>query len=175
MAPAKRTHLQVLIVEDDPMVRRAVARALRGAGHQVVAVERCDAARGLGHAFDVAVLDLELPDGTGVEMARELLGVGTTEGVVFFSGAVDESLLLRAAKLGKVVAKSGDLGSLLEAVAQLRATRSARRRTLASRSADSAGSEGRERPQHDDQIGHRREEYATGPAPLVSSREPRRD
>lgn len=102
------------------MVRRAVTRALRGAGHEVVAVERCGGARGLGRAFDVAVLDLELPDGTGVDMAGELLGLGTTEGVVFFSGAADPSLLVRAAQLGEVVVKSGDLGTLLEAVSAAR-------------------------------------------------------
>lgn len=108
--------LQVLIVEDDPMIRRAITRALQGAGHEVVAVEHCGGARGLGRAFDVAVLDLELPDGTGVDMAGELLGLGATEGVVFFSGAADPSLLVRAARLGEVVAKSGDLQALLRAV-----------------------------------------------------------
>lgn len=112
----------MLIVEDDPLIRRAVARALRGAGHEVVAVERCRGARGLGRAFDVAVLDLELPDGTGVEVAGELLGLGTTEGVVFFSGAADPSLLVRAAQLGEVVAKSGDLGTLLRAISAARSS-----------------------------------------------------
>ena len=118
----------MLIVEDDPMIRRAITRALQGAGHEVVAVERCGGARGLGRAFDVAVLDLELPDGTGVDMAGELLGLGTTEGVVFFSGAADPSLLVRAAQFGEVVAKSGDLGTLLQAVtAAPRGASSARR------------------------------------------------
>lgn len=121
MEPAERAgSLQVLIVEDDPLIRRAVTRALRGAGHEVVAVARCGGARGLGRAFDVAVLDLELPDGTGVDVAGELLGLGAAEGVVFFSGAADPSLLVRAAQLGEVVAKSGDLGTLLQAVTAAR-------------------------------------------------------
>lgn len=117
MESAERTgSLQVLVVEDDPMIRRAITRALQGAGHEVVAVERCGGARALGRAFDVAVLDLELPDGTGVDMAGELLGLGAAGGVVFFSGAADPSLLVRAAQFGEVVAKSGDLRSLLQAV-----------------------------------------------------------
>lgn len=118
----------MLIVEDDPMIRRAIARALRGAGHEVVAVERCGGARGLGRAFDVAVLDLELPDGTGVDVAGELLGLGTAEGVVFFSGAADPYLLVRAAQLGEVVTKSGDLGTLLEAVSAAPTARAVARR-----------------------------------------------
>lgn len=109
-------NLQVLIVEDDPAIRRAITRALQSAGHEVVAVERCGGARGLGRAFDVAVLDLELPDGTGVDMAGELLGLGAAEGIVFFSGAADPSLLVRAAQLGEVVTKGADLRSLLRAV-----------------------------------------------------------
>jgi len=108
--------LQVLVLEDDPLVRRGLSRALRVAGHAVVAVERCSGVRGLAHGFDVAILDLELPDGSGVEVASELLAIGATDGVVFFSGAGDPVLLRRAQRLGAVVAKSGNLKPLLEAI-----------------------------------------------------------
>jgi FixJ family two-component response regulator len=64
----------------------------------------------------VAVLDLELPDGTGVDVAGELLGQGATGGVVFFSGAADPLLLGRASRLGTVVAKGDNLTALIEAV-----------------------------------------------------------
>ena len=67
-----------------------------------------------------AVPVIVLPDGTGVDVAGELLGLGTAEGVVFFSGAADPSLLVRAAQLGEVVAKSGDLGTLLQAISAAR-------------------------------------------------------
>ncbi|MFZ5891137.1 MAG: response regulator [Myxococcota bacterium] len=120
--------LQVLVLEDDPMVRRGLSRALRGAGHDVTAVERCSGVRELRHGFDVAILDLELPDGSGVEIASELLALGATQGVVFFSGAGDPVLLQRAEQLGAVVAKSTDLKPLLEAIdsSQYRAPKRAR-------------------------------------------------
>jgi DNA-binding response OmpR family regulator len=108
--------LQILVVEDDPTLRRAIARALQRAGHEVVVAGRCGGARALSGAFDVAVLDLELPDGTGVDVAGELLALGRASGVVFFSGAADPSLLGRASRLGTVVAKSGNFDSLLAAV-----------------------------------------------------------
>ena len=108
--------LQVLVLEDDPMVRRGLSRALRVAGHDVVAVERCSGVRALEHGFDVAILDLELPDGSGVEVACELLAVGATQGVVFFSGAYDPVLLRRAELFGAVVAKSENLEPLLKAI-----------------------------------------------------------
>lgn len=119
--------LRVLVVEDDPAVRRAVARALRHAGHEVVVAERCDGARGLSPSVDVAVLDLELPDGTGVDFAGELLGLGAAGGVVFFSGAIDPSLLGRASRLGTVVTKGDDLARLIEAVSAGGQTALARR------------------------------------------------
>lgn len=98
------------------MVRRGLSRALRVAGHDVVAVERCSGVRALEHGFDVAILDLELPDGSGVEIASELLAVGATQGVVFFSGAYDPALLSRAERFGAVVAKSENLEPLLQAI-----------------------------------------------------------
>lgn len=98
------------------MIRRGLSRALRVAGHDVVAVETCGNVRALAHGFDVAVLDLELPDGSGVEVASELLAVGATQGVVFFSGAGDPALLSRAERFGAVVAKSENLEPLLEAI-----------------------------------------------------------
>lgn len=108
--------LDVLVVEDDPALRRAIARALRTAGHHVVVAERCGRARSLSCAFDVAVLDLELPDGTGVDVAGELLGLGRAGGVVFFSAAADPLLLGRASRLGAVVRKGASLEGLLAAV-----------------------------------------------------------
>ncbi|MGC4093628.1 MAG: response regulator [Polyangiaceae bacterium] len=108
--------LHVLVLDDDPLVRRGVSRALRVAGHDVVTLERCSGVRELSRGFDVAILDLELPDGSGVEVASELLALGTTQGVVFFSGAGDPVLLRRAERLGEVVAKSTNLDSLLAAV-----------------------------------------------------------
>jgi DNA-binding NarL/FixJ family response regulator len=108
--------LQVLVLEDDPLVRRGLSRALRVAGHVVVAVERCSGVRDLARGFDVAILDLELPDGSGVEVASELLAIRATRGVVFFSGAGDPALLRRAERLGAVVAKSENLKPLLDAI-----------------------------------------------------------
>ena len=110
------TPLHLLVLEDDPMVRRGLSRALRVAGHDVVAVETCGNVRALEDGFDVAILDLELPDGSGVEVASELLALGATQGVVFFSGAGDPVLLSRAERFGEVVAKSENLEPLLEAI-----------------------------------------------------------
>ena len=108
--------LQVLVLEDEPAIGRSLVRGLRQAGHECHLVERCARVRELEQSFDVAVLDLELPDGVSVDVAEELLGFGTTRAVVFFSGASDQLLLARAARLGVVVSKSAPFAELLEAI-----------------------------------------------------------
>lgn len=63
----------VLLVDDDPALRELVARGLREAGATVV--EAGDAAEALiraDDAVDLVLLDLDLPDGTGLEVARRL-------------------------------------------------------------------------------------------------------
>ncbi len=64
----------ILVVEDDPDIRRFVAAALRAEGHQVA--ESADARRGgidAGtHKPDLAIVDLGLPDFDGLELIRRI-------------------------------------------------------------------------------------------------------
>lgn len=70
--------MRVLVVEDDPSVRAALERALRGAGHQLDATGQ--GARGLELAatgtYEAVVLDLGLPDLDGLEICRRLRASG---------------------------------------------------------------------------------------------------
>jgi two-component system response regulator MprA len=70
--------VRVLLVEDDPAVRGAVERALRGAGHETELATRGDKAleTALGHPFDAIVLDLGLPGLDGIEVCRRLRHAG---------------------------------------------------------------------------------------------------
>ncbi|MFH2202283.1 MAG: response regulator [Elusimicrobiota bacterium] len=68
-SPAK-----VLVVEDDPTVLRLTESALSREGYQVLAAATADAGR-RGFAElrpDLALLDVELPDGNGVELCGEM-------------------------------------------------------------------------------------------------------
>src|SRR4051812_42465489 len=71
--------MHVLLVEDDPSVRGAVERALRGAGHKVDAVTAGD--KGLAAAtatpYDAIVLDRGLPGLDGLEVCRQLRSSGS--------------------------------------------------------------------------------------------------
>ena len=64
----------VLIVEDEPQVRRFLRPALEGQGYRVI--EATTASEGLMQASsfnpDLLLLDLGLPDGDGVDVARRI-------------------------------------------------------------------------------------------------------
>jgi DNA-binding response OmpR family regulator len=108
----------VLVVEDDPAVLKALRRKLRQAGHTAECVTHCEAARKLTGVFDFAILDLELPDGNGVTLAEDLFARARVSNVVFYTGAADPKLLARANELGIVVNKSQNLDEFLQNVYQ---------------------------------------------------------
>lgn len=66
--------MRLLVVDDDSEVRELVVRALERDGHVVGAACTAEQARGAlrESAFELVVLDLALPDGTGIELCREL-------------------------------------------------------------------------------------------------------
>ncbi|GLX97649.1 response regulator MprA [Herbidospora sp. NBRC 101105] len=65
---------RVLVVDDEPEVRTAIARALRVEGHRVAsAVDGVTALAAIaGNAPDVVVLDVMMPDMDGLEVCRRL-------------------------------------------------------------------------------------------------------
>ncbi|WP_431979730.1 response regulator [Streptomyces qinglanensis] len=113
--------VRVMVVDDHPMWREAVARDLAEAGFEVVAtagdgeqaVRRARAA-----APDVLVLDLNLPDKPGVEVCRELVGPGAAPRVLVLSASGEHSDVLEAVKSGATgyLVKSAGPRELLDAV-----------------------------------------------------------
>jgi len=65
--------MRVLIVDDDEETRRLLVRNLQLASHGVKAVESCAEARDAlaRDRFDVVVLDVMLPDGSGIELCSQ--------------------------------------------------------------------------------------------------------
>ena len=72
--------MNVLLVEDDPSVRGAVERALRGAGHRVELAIAGDKALAAATAapYDAIVLDRGLPGLDGLEVCRRLRAAGNS-------------------------------------------------------------------------------------------------
>jgi signal transduction histidine kinase len=90
---APRGSETILVVEDDPHLRGVVRRALVDHGYVVRAVAKAADARELeGVPPDLLLTDIVLPDGNGLDLARELSERWPTAGVLFMSGYTGEHL-----------------------------------------------------------------------------------
>ncbi|NGY59932.1 response regulator transcription factor [Lentzea sp. NEAU-D13] len=91
----------VLLVEDDPVVRAAITRALTGQGHIVHGVALAiEALRQVtANTYDVVVLDLGLPDLDGGDALRMIRGVTNTP-VVIATARDDEAEIIRLLNAG---------------------------------------------------------------------------
>ncbi len=88
---------RVLVVEDEPVVRAITRRALERAGFPVVEAEDGAAARRAlagSDSFSVVLLDMTLPDESGVDIARTIVEADDPPAIVFMSGYSTEDLLL---------------------------------------------------------------------------------
>ncbi|GAA3856765.1 response regulator transcription factor [Saccharothrix violaceirubra] len=96
-----RAMVSVLLVEDDPVVRSAVSRALTGMGHAVLPVGTAlEALREItSSAFDLVVLDLGLPDMDGADALRMMRGVCDVP-VIVATARDDESEIVRLLNAG---------------------------------------------------------------------------
>src|SRR5215467_14501567 len=110
-----------MVVDDHPMWRDAVARDLTEAGYDVVATA-ADGAQALRVAAaaqpDVVVLDLQLPDMSGVEVTRGLRAAHPAARVLVLSASGEQQDVLDAVKAGAVgyLLKSAARVEFLDAV-----------------------------------------------------------
>ncbi|MFC4907780.1 response regulator [Actinomadura gamaensis] len=92
-----------MVVDDHPMWRDAVARDLAEAGHEVVATAG-DGRTALRVAAaarpEVAVVDLQLPDISGVEVTRGLVAADPPVRVLVLSASGEQQDVLEAVKAG---------------------------------------------------------------------------
>src|SRR4029077_16820861 len=111
----------VMVVDDHPMWRDAVARDLAEAGFEVAATAAngAQALRVVGAARpDVVVLDLQLPDMSGVEVTRGLRVTYPPAGVLVLSASGEHQDVLDAVKAGALgyLLKTASRTELLDAV-----------------------------------------------------------
>jgi DNA-binding response OmpR family regulator len=110
-------NLKVLLVEDDPELARTVERVLSRYGHVTTLVASVAAAEALEGSFDCGILDIDLPDGSGVHLAGRMLDGGQIGAVVFYSASSDPDVVAQACELGPFVAKADGTRELERALA----------------------------------------------------------
>lgn len=94
----------VFIVDDDAGMRRALARLVRSAGMEA---RTYDSARSFLAADDPTtpgciVLDVAMPEVSGLELQQRLQERGAERSIVFLTGRGDISMSVRAMKAGAV-------------------------------------------------------------------------
>ncbi len=94
--------LRILVVDDEPAIRRFLRTSLTAQGYQIIEAETAKVAlesmrRNLP---DVLVLDLGLPDRDGFEVIQELRGAGSALPIIVLSSRADEAGKVRALDLG---------------------------------------------------------------------------
>lgn len=123
MCPAAEqpTALRILVVDDHPIWRDGVARDLEAAGFAV-----CGTAGDVAQAVrvatatrpDVVLLDLHLPDGSGVDAARALAGLDPPPRILVLSASGERQDVLDALTAGATgyLVKSASSTELVAAV-----------------------------------------------------------
>ena len=106
----------VLIVEDDPMLRRGMSILVESYGHRVLpAATVAKALERLAERPTHALLDMNLPDGHGTAILRHVRETGQAVRVAVLSGSLDAGLMTEARSLNPdaVFRKPADLNALM--------------------------------------------------------------
>jgi DNA-binding response OmpR family regulator len=116
--------MKILVVEDDKESRDLLCEMLSGNDYAVDAVENVTEARrelGANGDYSIVIADLRMPDGTGLELLREIGKRHSKPGVIlvssFMSGLERKAALELGA--GALLEKPFRFGDLLQAVASL--------------------------------------------------------
>ena len=113
---------RVVIVDDDPSVRRSLERLLRAAGHHVDAFS--STREFLNHGDydhpDCLVLDVRMPGQNGLDLHEVLVAAGHDVPVIFITGHIDLPMAERALKAGavQILSKPFEETALLDAIRQ---------------------------------------------------------
>jgi DNA-binding NtrC family response regulator len=109
--PKKSPPLNVLVVDDEPLIRWSVSETLNDCGHQVVecgdAQSARNAVRDASPPFDVIVLDLRLPDSEDLSLLSSLRKAAPGTQVILMTAYGSPEIVSAARDLGafKVLSK----------------------------------------------------------------------
>src|SRR5690606_9875299 len=113
---------RVILVEDDPLVRRTTARVLAAAGYEVIALsDGLEALGMLDGAQEVScvVSDISMPRLDGVELAERLERLRPQMPVLLVSGNQDPGLQESSRKTRRYLQKPVDPEELLLTIEEL--------------------------------------------------------
>jgi CheY-like chemotaxis protein len=102
--------LTLLLVDDSALNRRVLSGRLRGAGCAVLEADGVASGQALdASSAGAALLDLDLGDGSGIDLAHFLRKAAPRLPIAFFTSGGDADAISRAKLLGPVFAKPDEL------------------------------------------------------------------
>jgi CheY-like chemotaxis protein len=117
-----RPGLSILLVDDHHDTLRAMSRLLRTLDHRVTTADSKGAALAAAarEPFDVVISDIGLPDGTGLELMRELLAERPVKGIALTGYGTDSDIAdTRAAGFAAHLTKPIDFQALAAEIRRL--------------------------------------------------------
>lgn len=93
---------KIFLLEDDAYLRDGLSEMLSGQGYAVKAAETISQARGIivSGVFDLIILDVMLPDGSGLDFCASLRASGVTSPILFLTACDDEINIVKGLDSG---------------------------------------------------------------------------
>lgn len=127
MQPQPITLDAVLVIEDDPVVRRRISRLVAGIAEpdaRIVDVDCLASARSSlrEHPFALALVDVQLPDGSGIDLIAWMQQHAPGTQAVIVSAWAEEEIILAGVRAGAVgyLLKERDDAEILMSLKSLR-------------------------------------------------------
>lgn len=117
---------RILLADDHPVIRTAIEVLLRDTDYELAGTARTgeEALQECGRLEpDILLLDLQMPEGTGMDVLRKLRAAGPAPRIVILTAGIDDGSLMEARALGVqgMVLKNSDPAYLLECLDRVRA------------------------------------------------------
>lgn len=117
---------RILLADDHPMIQAAVEAMLRASEYKLVAKASSgnEALREIAENDpEIVVLDIQMPDGSGLEVLRQLRTSGDDRKVVLLTASLDEAGFAEALslKVDGVLLKTSDPALLIDCLDSVRA------------------------------------------------------
>ncbi|BBM85198.1 response regulator transcription factor [Candidatus Uabimicrobium amorphum] len=93
---------QILVVEDDFAIRQGIVDALEFEGYEVLEADRGDTGMemALSYEYDLLLLDLVLPEHSGLEILQEVRSANSTQPVIILTARGEENDRVQGLRLG---------------------------------------------------------------------------
>lgn len=93
---------KIFLLEDDTFLRDGLCEILESNGYQVTSVSAIKDAREMlkSSSFEIIILDVMLPDGSGFDLCQEIRNTGISTPILFLTACDDEIQIVRGLDCG---------------------------------------------------------------------------